>query len=171
VEQQLSCRESPDVAETPDAVDLCLREDREHLVESGRKGAVGCGRRRGRVPRFLALVVLVLIRHRRGQRRPFSVVSANAGPASSAVLAEAAAQKVHAIIGSTGGVMPFKSQAQRRKFAQLLVDGKISDETFEEWNRETGSKKLPERVRSKSKVSTKPRARKSRAAPKKKKKK
>jgi hypothetical protein len=43
--------------------------------------------------------------------------------------------------------MPFKSQAQRRKFAQLLVEGKISDETFEEWNRETGSKKLPERVR------------------------
>ena len=46
--------------------------------------------------------------------------------------------------------MPFKSQAQRRKFAQLLVDGKISNETFEEWNRETGSKKLPERVGSKS---------------------
>lgn len=42
--------------------------------------------------------------------------------------------------------MPFKSQAQRRKFAQLLVEGKISDETFEEWNRETGGKKLPERV-------------------------
>ena len=31
--------------------------------------------------------------------------------------------------------MPFKSQAQRRKFAQLLVEGKISNETFEEWNR------------------------------------
>jgi hypothetical protein len=43
--------------------------------------------------------------------------------------------------------MPFKSQAQRRKFAQLLVEGKISDKTFEEWNRETGAKKLPERVR------------------------
>jgi hypothetical protein len=47
--------------------------------------------------------------------------------------------------------MPFKSQAQRRKFAQLLVEGKISDETFEEWNRETGRKKLPERVGSRSK--------------------
>ena len=34
--------------------------------------------------------------------------------------------------------MPFKSQAQRRKFAELLVEGKISNETFEEWNRETG---------------------------------
>ncbi len=45
--------------------------------------------------------------------------------------------------------MPFKSQAQRRKFAELLVEGKISNETFEEWNRETGSKKLPARVGSK----------------------
>jgi hypothetical protein len=42
--------------------------------------------------------------------------------------------------------MPFKSAAQRRKFAQLLVEGKISAETYEEWNRETGSKELPERV-------------------------
>ena len=42
--------------------------------------------------------------------------------------------------------MPFKSQAQRRKFAQLLVEGKISNETFEEWNRETGGAKLPERA-------------------------
>jgi hypothetical protein len=43
--------------------------------------------------------------------------------------------------------MPFKSQAQRRKFAQLLVEGKISPQTFEEWNRETGGRKLPERVK------------------------
>ena len=42
--------------------------------------------------------------------------------------------------------MPFKSRAQRRKFAELLVDGKISEETFEEWNRETGSRTLPERA-------------------------
>ncbi len=45
--------------------------------------------------------------------------------------------------------MPFKSQAQRRKFAELLVKGKISNETFEEWNRETGTAKLPERVKPK----------------------
>ena len=45
--------------------------------------------------------------------------------------------------------MPFKSQAQRRKFVELLVKGEISPETFEEWNRETGSKRLPERVRKK----------------------
>jgi hypothetical protein len=43
--------------------------------------------------------------------------------------------------------MPFKSQAQRRKFAELLVQGKISPETFEEWNRETGGRKLPERAK------------------------
>ena len=42
--------------------------------------------------------------------------------------------------------MPFKSQAQRRKFAELLVEGKISPQTFEEWNRETGAAKLPERA-------------------------
>jgi hypothetical protein len=42
--------------------------------------------------------------------------------------------------------MPFKSKAQRRKFAQLLMEGKISNEAFEEWNRETGAKNLPERV-------------------------
>jgi len=45
--------------------------------------------------------------------------------------------------------MPFKSQAQRRKFAELLVKGEISKETYEEWNRDTGSKKLPERVKPK----------------------
>ena len=46
--------------------------------------------------------------------------------------------------------MPFKSQTQRRKFAQLLVEGKISGDTFEEWNRETGSRRLPERVKPKA---------------------
>jgi hypothetical protein len=51
--------------------------------------------------------------------------------------------------------MPFKSKAQRRKFAELLVTGKISPETFEEWNRETGRKKLPERVTRKAKRSRK----------------
>lgn len=59
--------------------------------------------------------------------------------------------------------MPFKSQAQRRKFAQLLVEGKISNETFEEWNRETGSKKLPERVRPRATARKKPSARRKRA--------
>ena len=44
------------------------------------------------------------------------------------------------------GLMPIKSKAQRRKFAQLLVEGKITPETFEEWNRGAGSRALPERV-------------------------
>ena len=56
--------------------------------------------------------------------------------------------------------MPFKSQAQRRKFAELLVQGKISPETFEEWNRETGSEKLPERVAPKPKKTKKTAAKK-----------
>jgi hypothetical protein len=57
--------------------------------------------------------------------------------------------------------MPFKSKAQRRKFAQLLVEGKISGETYEEWNRETGGAKLPERVTPKRrpKAKRKPKAR------------
>ena len=42
--------------------------------------------------------------------------------------------------------MPFRSKAQRRKFAELLVQGKIAPEVYEEWNRSTGKKKLPERV-------------------------
>jgi macrodomain Ter protein organizer (MatP/YcbG family) len=46
--------------------------------------------------------------------------------------------------------MPFKSKAQRRKFAELLVEGKIKPETFEEWNRATGSRELPERVKAKT---------------------
>jgi hypothetical protein len=50
--------------------------------------------------------------------------------------------------------MPFKSQAQRRKFAELLVKGKISAKTFEEWNRETGAKRLPEHVAKKKKKTT-----------------
>jgi hypothetical protein len=47
-------------------------------------------------------------------------------------------------------LMPFKSQAQRRKLAQLLVDGKISPQTYEEWNRDTGSKRLPDHVKRKA---------------------
>jgi hypothetical protein len=61
--------------------------------------------------------------------------------------------------------MPFKSKAQRRKFAQLLVEGKITDEAYERWNRETGYKELPERVTAAKKRASgkksKPRSRKS----------
>ena len=58
--------------------------------------------------------------------------------------------------------MPIKSKAQRRKFAELLVEGKISPETFEEWNRAAGSAELPERVH--PKVGTK-RKRKAKSKP------
>jgi hypothetical protein len=54
--------------------------------------------------------------------------------------------------------MPFRSQAQRRKFAELLVKGEISATTFEEWNRETGTAKLPERVKPKKTRAKKKRA-------------
>lgn len=54
--------------------------------------------------------------------------------------------------------MPFKSKAQRRKFAELLVTGKISDETYEEWNRSTGKANLPERVKPKAKAKSKTRS-------------
>ena len=52
--------------------------------------------------------------------------------------------------------MPFKSKAQRRKFAELLVKGEISPETYEEWNRETGRAKLPEYVGSRTTRKRKP---------------
>jgi hypothetical protein len=42
--------------------------------------------------------------------------------------------------------LPVKSKAQRRKFAELLVEGKISPEVYERWNREAGSAELPERL-------------------------
>ena len=51
--------------------------------------------------------------------------------------------------------MPIKSKAQRRKFAQLLVEGKISPETFEEWNRAAGKAELPERLHPKAKAKRK----------------
>jgi hypothetical protein len=53
--------------------------------------------------------------------------------------------------------MPFKSKAQRRKFAQLLVEGKITDEQYEEWNRSTGRKILPERLHPKKKTTARKR--------------
>ena len=53
--------------------------------------------------------------------------------------------------------MPIKSQAQRRKFAELLVTGKISNEVYERWNRGAGGKELPEHVKPKAKSKPKKR--------------
>ena len=64
--------------------------------------------------------------------------------------------------------MPIKSKAQRRKFAQLLVEGKISPQTFEEWNRSAGDAELPERLHSKASATKRApkRKRRSKAKPK-----
>lgn len=51
--------------------------------------------------------------------------------------------------------MPFKSKAQRRKFAELLVKGEITPEAYERWNKETGGSELPERVEPKRKSARK----------------
>ena len=64
--------------------------------------------------------------------------------------------------------MPFKSKAQRRKFAELLVKGEITPETFEEWNRETGNAALPERAPRKRSGTKRAAARKTRPAAKRK---
>lgn len=48
--------------------------------------------------------------------------------------------------------MPFKSKSQMRKFGQLVKEGKISKETFQEWADSTPNpKRLPEKVKTKKK--------------------
>lgn len=42
--------------------------------------------------------------------------------------------------------MPFKSEAQRAKFAQLVKEGKMSQETFDKWQAETTQKNLPKKA-------------------------
>jgi hypothetical protein len=54
--------------------------------------------------------------------------------------------------------MPIKSKAQRRKFAELLVQGEISPEVFERWNREAGGAELPERLHPKRRRTKKKKA-------------
>lgn len=41
--------------------------------------------------------------------------------------------------------MPFKSEAQRRKFGQLVKLGKMKQTTFDEWNKDT-AENLPDRI-------------------------
>jgi len=46
--------------------------------------------------------------------------------------------------------MPFKSQAQRKKFHQIVKEGKMSKETLDKWELHTPTnKKLPERLHKK----------------------
>ena len=42
--------------------------------------------------------------------------------------------------------MPFKSEAQRKKFQQLVKDGKITQAVYDAFESETGNKKLPDKV-------------------------
>lgn len=41
--------------------------------------------------------------------------------------------------------MSFKSEAQRRKFQEMLNDKKITQEVYDEWSERT-PKKIPERI-------------------------
>ena len=59
--------------------------------------------------------------------------------------------------------MAVKSKAQRRKFAELMVQGKIKPEVYERWNRGAGKKELPEHVRKKKRRKTKKTKKRSRA--------
>lgn len=43
-------------------------------------------------------------------------------------------------------VIPFKSQAQRAKFAQLVKEGKMSQATFDKWEAETKESALPKKA-------------------------
>jgi hypothetical protein len=45
--------------------------------------------------------------------------------------------------------MPFKSEAQRRKFRQLVKEGKLSQATYDKWEAETPKGKLPDHANKK----------------------
>jgi hypothetical protein len=47
--------------------------------------------------------------------------------------------------------MPYQSDAQRRKFHELVKQGKMSAATVAEWDRASVGMKLPERVKKKPK--------------------
>lgn len=49
--------------------------------------------------------------------------------------------------------MPFQSESQRKKFLSLVAEGKMSQATFDEWERATDRKHLPERVSPKERIS------------------
>lgn len=47
--------------------------------------------------------------------------------------------------------MAFKSEAQRKKFLELVKKGKMKQSVYDEFAKDTPHGKLPERVRKKSK--------------------
>ena len=50
--------------------------------------------------------------------------------------------------------MPYKSQAQQRKFHQLLKEGKISKKTVDEFDKASKGKELPDRVKHKGPITS-----------------
>lgn len=55
--------------------------------------------------------------------------------------------------------MPFKSEAQRAKFAQMVKTGEITQGKFDEWNHST-PKHIPNRLQKPEKAAPKPKGRK-----------
>lgn len=47
--------------------------------------------------------------------------------------------------------MPYKSDAQRKKFHAMLAKGEISKEVVDEYDKKSKGKKLPEKVKKKKK--------------------
>ncbi len=52
--------------------------------------------------------------------------------------------------------MPFKSESQKRRFRELVAEGKMSQETYDKWESETTSGKLPERATKKGPATKRP---------------
>lgn len=46
--------------------------------------------------------------------------------------------------------MPFKSQAQKAKMGILVGEGKLDRKVYKEFEKETGNKKLPKKLKPKS---------------------
>jgi hypothetical protein len=53
--------------------------------------------------------------------------------------------------------MPFKSESQRRKFQQLVAEGKLTQATYDAWENETPDQRLPEKAPKKPKQKKKSR--------------
>lgn len=72
----------------------------------------------------------------------------NANVASAARTGAGAAKPLAFTSRIVGGQMPFRSEAQRRKFAQMVKEGKISQDEFNKWTLETlrQGNKLPDRL-------------------------
>lgn len=50
------------------------------------------------------------------------------------------------LVNQGGNMAPLKSEAQRRKFNELVKQGKMKQSTLDAWEAETPKEKLPEYV-------------------------